>query len=67
VSPPLPKQASFLRAVLSALTDCSGAAGFEAMKAYEDHCARNGKPPSVRSLRSDSFRPSLFVFVIDQG
>ena len=25
----------------------SGAAGFEAMKAYENHCAQNGKPPSV--------------------
>lgn len=23
-----------------------GAAGFEAMKAYEKHCAANGKPPS---------------------
>ncbi|GFZ43321.1 hypothetical protein JCM24511_01041 [Saitozyma sp. JCM 24511] len=23
-----------------------GAAGFEAMKAYEQHCARNGQPPS---------------------
>jgi hypothetical protein len=24
-----------------------GAAGFEAMKAYEQHCAKNGQPPSV--------------------
>ncbi|KAK8865660.1 hypothetical protein IAR55_000805 [Kwoniella newhampshirensis] len=23
-----------------------GAAGFEAMKAYEQHCAQNGQPPS---------------------
>ncbi|RSH92733.1 hypothetical protein EHS25_008179 [Saitozyma podzolica] len=23
-----------------------GAAGFEAMKAYEQHCAKNGQPPS---------------------
>lgn len=26
-----------------------GAAGFEAMKAYEQHCAQNGKPQSVSS------------------
>lgn len=28
-----------------------GAAGFEAMKAYEQHCARNGQPPSVSAQR----------------
>jgi hypothetical protein len=26
----------------------SGAAGFEAMKAYENHCEQNGKPENVR-------------------
>lgn len=29
-----------------------GAAGFEAMKAYEQHCERNGKPESVSYLLS---------------
>lgn len=27
-----------------------GAAGFEAMKAYEQHCAQNGQPQSVSCL-----------------
>jgi hypothetical protein len=43
-----------------------GAAGFEAMKAYEQHCAKNGQPPSVSACVMRVAALHLLVLTVSQ-